>query len=234
MSLPASSALQISDLTLRFRDRDGDLTALSITELQLSAGQSLVVCGPSGCGKSSLLYVLAGLLQPTQGRIAWHGEDLYALSESRRDAWRRRTVGFIFQDFELLSELSPLENVLLPASFGSVRVSEDLRSRARLLLERFEVPHRRGATGLMSRGERQRVALARALLFDPPIILADEPTASLDAVASARVISTLVDLSRESGRMVIAASHDPALIEAIPDRLALAHGRTAMLQQVPA
>jgi putative ABC transport system ATP-binding protein len=213
--------LAVSGLDVQFLDRDRAFTALSIRSLAVGAGRSVAVTGPSGCGKSSLLYVLAGLLRPTHGQVRWGDGDLYALGESRRDAWRRQTVGFVFQDFELLPELTPLENVLLPASFAFVSTPTAVRERARQLLDDFGVPARRGGTGFLSRGEQQRVALARALLFDPPVILADEPTASLDTASAERVITSLVRLGIEEGRTVITATHDPALIARMARRVAL-------------
>ena len=219
--MPAPN-LKASSLIVRFVDRGKAFTALRLESLELAAGQSLAVAGPSGCGKSTLVYVLAGLLAPTQGEVVWGGQDLYAMSHARRDEWRRQNVGFIFQDFELLHELPPLQNVLIPATFASFSIPAPLRQRACGLLERFAVPARGIPTGHLSRGERQRVALARALLFDPPILLADEPTASLDARSGEMVIEALADLS--GGRTLIAASHDPALIERMHGVLRLDHG----------
>jgi putative ABC transport system ATP-binding protein len=134
-------------------------------------------------------------------------------------------IGFVFQDFHLLPELTPLQNVLLPASFERFAMSRAMRERAKSLLDRFAVPQARRTTAVLSRGEQQRVALARALLFDPPVILADEPTASLDAASGATVIDILQQLSIKDGRTVIAVSHDHALIERFAMRFALEHGR---------
>jgi putative ABC transport system ATP-binding protein len=223
--------LAIRQLLVRYADRAGAVTALEIDALTVAPGSRLVVTGPSGSGKSTLLYAIAGLLRPAHGSILWDGADLLALGESARDGWRRRTVGFAFQDFHLLPELSPLNNVLLPASFERFAVSRPLRARAAMLLERFGVPPARRSTGILSRGEQQRVALARALLFDPPVILADEPTASLDEAAGALVAESLVRLSCEDGRTVIAVSHDPMLIAHFDRRLALEHGHAAMASQ---
>lgn len=190
--------------------------------LSLPAGNLVVLTGPSGSGKSTLLYLLAGLLTPAQGEIHWDGEEITRLSESGRDAWRRRRAGFVFQDFHLVPELSPLENVLVPAWFGSFS-ARGSRGRARELLAGFGVPERARA-GLLSRGEQQRVALARALLTEPSVIFADEPTASLDTTAGAGVAQALHQLAR-GGQTVIAASHDPGLIALADLRLVLARGQ---------
>lgn len=218
--------LHIANLDVRFVDRGRTIPAVAVESLDVRAGSSLVVTGPSGCGKSTLLYVLAGLLKPAGGRLLWAGRDPYALGGAARDGWRRRNIGFVFQNFELFPELSPLENVLVPATFAKFRMDARARERARRLLDGFGVPER-GRAGVLSRGEQQRVALSRALLFDPPVILADEPTASLDSRAGAAVIEALANLAGRDGRTVIAASHDPALIARFGAELRLGHGRRA-------
>ncbi len=223
----AAPELRVENLSVRFADRGKSFTALDIHALEAAPGARLALTGPSGCGKSTLLYVLAGLIRPANGAVRWGGEDIFAMGESARDAWRRRNVGFVFQDFELLPELPALENVLVPATFARFSIGAELRARARSLLDQFGVPARAGPAGFLSRGERQRVALARALLFDPPVLLADEPTASLDAASGAIVIDALARRAREDGRTVIAATHDFALIERMGSRLALEHGRAA-------
>jgi putative ABC transport system ATP-binding protein len=171
------------------------------------------------------------LLRPQHGTILWDGRDILAEAESVRDRWRRHSIGFVFQDFHLLSELSPLQNVLLPASFERFAIGGDVRARAVALLDRLAVPPARRTTAALSRGEQQRVALARALLYDPPIILADEPTASLDAAAGAAVAEALVRLASVEGRTVIVVTHDPALISHCTTRLALDHGRPCATQR---
>jgi putative ABC transport system ATP-binding protein len=130
----------------------------------------------------------------------------------------------------LLPELAPLQNVLLPASFERLMIDRETRARAAALLERFAVPQTRKTTAMLSRGEQQRVALARALLYDPPVILADEPTASLDANAGATVIDALVRLASDGGRTVIAVSHDPALLVRFATHVALDRGRAKIAQ----
>jgi putative ABC transport system ATP-binding protein len=227
LSRPPSLAL--SQLLVRYSDRGGALTALELDDLTVEPGSLLVVTGPSGSGKSTLLYAISGLLRPARGTVSWDGHDILTLGESARDRWRRRMIGFAFQDFHLLPELSPLANVLLPASFERFSPSAELRTRARSLLDRFEVPETRISTGTLSRGEQQRVALARALLFDPPVILADEPTASLDEEAGTRIAMSLASLSRDEGRTIIAVSHDPALIAHFDRRIALQHGHAVPL-----
>jgi putative ABC transport system ATP-binding protein len=216
--------LRIDDLQVRYSNGAGAVTALEIAQLGVPAGSLLAVTGPSGSGKSTFLYAIGGLLRPQRGAVLWNGRDILSEGESARDRWRRHTVGFAFQDFHLLPELTPLQNVLLPASFERFTTARAIRERAAALLDHFAVPQARKSTASLSRGEQQRVAIARALLFDPPVILADEPTASLDAKAGAVVIDILLQLSSRDGRTVIAISHDQELLRRFSNTIALDHG----------
>lgn len=210
------------NLFLAFADSGGrSFTVLDVPRFEPEAGKITAIRGASGSGKSTLLYVLAGLLPPQRGTVRFGGADIYALTEGRRDAWRRRRVGFIFQDFHLVPELSPLANVTLPGTFGR---TPGIKARGQALLAQLGVPAARGTVEKLSRGERQRVAIARALLFDAPVILADEPTASLDAGAAADLIGILKGLAAE-GRTVVVASHDRDVVAAANSVLGLDHGR---------
>ena len=216
-------------LKVTFADAKGQrFTALDIEALDLSAGQFVAIIGPSGSGKSTLLYALGGLFEASSGTVEWGGVDLLAMKPAARGNWRRATLGFIFQDFHLVPELSPIENVLMPARFDRFVAGAALTTRAAALLDRFGVPASRRTSSQLSRGEQQRVAIARALLFDPPVILADEPTASLDAKAAETVVTSLAELASSSGKTVIAVSHDEVLIARAGKRLRLDHGRIAM------
>lgn len=156
--------------------------------------------------------------------MTWAGENIAALSESRRDRWRRQHAGFIFQNFHLIEELSPLDNVLVPLWFNHLSAAP-AKARALALLERLGVPNR-AQVALLSRGQQQRVAIARALIGDPMVIFADEPTASLDTMSGAAVIDVLRALAQDEGRTVVTATHDPAL-RAVADRIvALDHGHS--------
>jgi putative ABC transport system ATP-binding protein len=218
-------ALRIEDLQVGYSNGAGAVTALEIERLSVPGGALLAVTGPSGSGKSTFLYAIGALLKPRRGRVLWDERDIPSQSETARDRWRRHTVGFAFQDFHLLPELSPLQNVLVPASFEHFAAPHAIRERARTLLDRLKVPQARASTASLSRGEQQRVAIARALLFDPPVILADEPTASLDAKSGGVVIDILTQLSAQDGRTVIAVSHDQALLRQFASTIALDHGR---------
>ena len=210
---------------LRIALRTHGEPALDLDRLQLQPGARVALVGPSGSGKTTLAYALTGILTPDQGEVRWGEVILSRLSESRRDAWRRRNVGLVFQDFHLVPGLSPLENVLAPCYFTALRPTGEQVARARELLAQVEVPSARRDVSELSRGEQQRVAIARALLHDPPILVADEPTASLDEAHSARVIELLLGAAAERGRTLIAVSHDRALIDRMELLVRLEHGR---------
>jgi putative ABC transport system ATP-binding protein len=207
---------------LSFSDSGGKpFGVLDIPRFAPLPGKMTVVSGPSGSGKSTLLYVLAGLLRPQKGVVTYDGVDIYKMPERKRDAWRRTRIGFIFQDFHLIGELSPLANATLPATFGR---APGVRERAHAMLIKLGVPAERLTIEQLSRGERQRVAVARALAFDPPLVLADEPSASLDRAASLDLVSVLTGMAAD-GRTVVVASHDPDLVAKADVRLFLQHGR---------
>lgn len=209
-------------VSLSFADSGGTrFTVLDAVAFRPEPGKITAISGPSGSGKSTLLYVLAGLLPPNAGTVSFDGTNIYDLSERRRDTWRRSNVGFIFQDFHLIDELSPLANATLPATFGP---SAGVKERAAQVLQRLGVPAERKTISQLSRGERQRVAVARALAFDPPVVLADEPSASLDSAATADLVSILTDIAKE-GRTVVVATHDPDLLAVSHAAFVLQHGR---------
>ena len=147
---------------------------------------------------------------PQQGRILFGDLELGLLNERQRDAWRLAHCGMVFQDFRLIDELDALANVLLPAQFSRLHLPAALRQRGLELLARLELPQRAGPVARLSRGEQQRVALARALLLDPPLLLADEPTASLDADNGQRIALALQDIARQ-GKTVVTVTHDEGL-----------------------
>ena len=207
--------------------RDNVMPVLDLDCLCVEAGELVGVTGPSGSGKTSLLHVLAGLERPQRGVVLWDGVDILSLPEADRDHWRRRTLGFVFQDFRLFSGLSALDNVLLPATFEHAVIPGRLRRRARELLAEVRVPEGRTPAERLSRGEMQRVALARALLFAPPVVVADEPTASLDAESARLVGGLLVGMAREAGSTALVATHDPGLLARLETTYLLVEGGLA-------
>ena len=200
-------------------------TVLDLQAWTVEPGAVVGVTGPSGSGKSTLIHLAAGLLLPTMGRIAWGETVLSTLAEGSRDAWRRRMVGLVFQDFHLLPALSALDNVLLPHRFDHLRLPAGAVAAARDLLATVGLAYPDRQAGLLSRGEQQRVALARALARSPRILLADEPTASLDASHGRAVADLLLAFAAESGTTTIIVSHDPVLLARLPRVDALVAGR---------
>lgn len=198
--------------------------ALDIKALKIEAEECVAVTGPSGSGKTTLANIITGLALPDQGRVLWGPHDIAALPEAKRDRWRSETIGLVLQEFHLFPGLCALDNVLLPARLRRVADAGTIR-QATALLERVGIVRHRQAVETMSRGEMQRVAVARALLRQPKVLVADEPTASLDPDNGIAVIELLVSLARESGATLIAISHDDRLIERMDRELRLIAGR---------
>ncbi|OCP23751.1 MULTISPECIES: ABC transporter ATP-binding protein [unclassified Ensifer] len=198
--------------------------ALAIDSLSVTAGSRVALTGASGSGKSTLISILTGLERAGQGRILWDGVDICALSEGARDRWRGANIGLVLQDFHLFPGLSALENVLLPARLSGA-MTRDVGARAEHLLQRVGLARSTQMIETMSRGEMQRVAIARALLRKPGVVIADEPTASLDSDAGDAVGDLLLELSTESGCTLIVATHELALSRRMDRRIRLAAGR---------
>ncbi|MFM1987840.1 MAG: Lipoprotein-releasing system ATP-binding protein LolD [Pseudomonadota bacterium] len=204
-------------------DAGGWLTILDDVGFTVDSGDTVAIVGASGSGKSTLLGLLAGLDLPTSGRVVASGQDLFALDEDARARWRAETVGFVFQSFQLLPQMTALENVMLPLELADAR---DAAPRARDLLARVGLADRAGHyPRTLSGGEQQRVALARAFAPRPALLFADEPTGSLDHATGQRVIELLFELNRESGATLVLVTHDPALAGRCAHTLRLSSGR---------
>jgi putative ABC transport system ATP-binding protein len=209
----AEAELALRDLTVERRESAAvTRRILDAVSLAVAPGAVVAVTGPSGAGKTTLLHAAAGLLRPDAGSVRWGALEVSSLSETARDRWRRDCVGLVLQDFQLFAELGVLENILLPVRFDHWRASTAMTERAGRLAARVGLDGRAVRAAALSRGEQQRVALARALMRQPRLILADEPTASLDADNGARVIDLLLDCAREEQASILVASHDERLI----------------------
>jgi len=202
---------------------DRDLVILRDIDLAVMPGEAVAVVGASGSGKSTLLALLAGLDTPTAGSVLLDGADLFALDEDARAVLRGRTVGFVFQSFQLLPSLTALENVMLPLELAG---RDDAEAEAREILARVGLGERlHHYPKHLSGGEQQRVALARAFVVRPKLLLADEPTGSLDAESGEAVIALLFELNRASGTTLVLVTHDEQLAKRCQRVVRLAAGR---------
>ena len=219
------SALVVQNVTKSFPTRGEPLVVLRDVSFELSPGENLAILGPSGSGKSTLLHVIGTLDVPTTGTVRLDGEDPFALDEPGLARFRNHHIGFVFQEHHLLPQLSVLENVLVPA-LADGRPDAATRARAEDLIARVgladRIDHRPAE---LSGGERQRVAVARALLRKPRLVLADEPTGSLDRTNALTVGRLLVDLQRAEQAMLVAVTHSLELAALLDQRTELDDGR---------
>ena len=217
------SIVSVDRLSKRVEHENTPLAILHDISFEIKKGESVAIVGSSGSGKSTLLGLLAGLDAPSSGHVTIHGQDLFTLDEDGRAALRGRSMGFVFQSFQLLPMLTALENVMLPLELlGGL----DARRRAHHILERVGLSQRCAHyPRQLSGGEQQRVAIARAFVTEPALLLADEPTGNLDSVTAATVIELLFTLNREQGTTLILVSHDAALAQRCGRTLHLDAGR---------
>ena len=202
----AQVVVQLDDVRKRYHET----AALDGVSLRIQRGEAVAVMGPSGCGKSTLLNMVAGLDRPTSGSVVVHGEDLGQLDEKGLALFRRRRIGMIFQFFNLLDDLSALDNVALAAQLTGT-AARQARRRALELLDELGIAGRKDAyPGVLSGGERQRVAVARALMNRPAVLLADEPTGALDSRSGEQVMDLLIDLN-QIGQTLLMVTHDQHL-----------------------
>ncbi len=199
-----------------------ELPVLKGVNVEVAAGEKVFLCGQSGAGKTTLLYVLGGLEEPTSGDVLVHGRSLYQAAAAERARTRNEVMGFVFQHYFLLPELTALENVMLPAMIGGKKGE----SRARELLDKVGLSARlQHLPTELSGGEQQRVAIARALINNPGIIYADEPTGNLDASTGSGVIDMLMQVVDEAKKTLIVVTHDQTLAKRGDRRLLLKEGR---------
>lgn len=225
--------LRMEAVTKIYNHRGPAVTVLSDVNLEIPAGDFVSIVGPSGSGKSTLLLAMGGMLSPSSGRVELDGESLYELAPDRRAAIRGKKIGFVFQTFNLVPYLSALENVQVPLFLAGF-AEGDQRSRAANLLERFGLGDRlEHKPSEMSVGQQQRVALARMLANDPGIILADEPTGSLDPETSSQVIAFLEQMNQEE-RTVVMVTHDPRVAQRAKRTLRLDGGSISHEEHIAA
>jgi putative ABC transport system ATP-binding protein len=215
--------IEVRGLCKRVQDASGELTILHEIDFSLAERESAAIVGASGSGKSTLLGLLAGLDVPSSGTVRLAGVDLFSLSEDQRAALRGDKLAFVFQSFQLMSHLTALENVMLPLE---LRGEREARRMATDMLQRVGLGERLGHyPKLMSGGEQQRVALARAFVVRPQILLADEPTGSLDHATGESVMQLMFELNREAGTTLVLVTHDRSIAARCDRQIRLEAGR---------
>lgn len=206
-------------------DSTGTLDILRDIHFSLAARETAAIVGASGSGKSTLLSIIAGLDTPTRGTVRLAGQDLFKLDEDARAELRARKVGFVFQSFQLMGNLTALENVMLPLELAG---APDARKAATEMLKRVGLGERLGHyPKVLSGGEQQRVALARAFVVQPAVLLADEPTGSLDFATGETVMQLMFELNQEQGTTLVLVTHDRAIAERCSRRITIEAGRVA-------
>ena len=201
--------LKAENVTKKVSSPEGTLTILAEVDLQIAAGETVAIVGASGAGKSTLLALLAGLDEPSAGRVWLNGAELTALDEDGRAAVRARHVGFVFQSFHLVPSLTAIENVMLPLELAGM---PNARSAAAEVLAQVNLsPRREHYPRQLSGGEQQRVAIARAFVTRPAVLFADEPTGNLDSVTGERIIELLFDLNKATHTTLVVVTHDEAI-----------------------
>ena len=206
-------------------DSTGTLDILRDIDFSLGDRETVAIVGASGSGKSTLLSIIAGLDTPTRGTVQLAGEDLFAIDEDQRAALRARKVGFVFQSFQLMGNLTALENVMLPLELAG---RKDSRKLAAEMLSRVGLSARLGHyPKVLSGGEQQRVALARAFVVEPAVLLADEPTGSLDFATGETIMQLMFDLNAERGTTLVLVTHDQGIAQRCARRITIEAGQVA-------
>lgn len=222
------SIISVEHVFKAVTDSTGTLEILRDIDFALKAQETAAIVGASGSGKSTLLSIIAGLDTPTQGTVRLAGQDIFALDEDARAALRARKVGFVFQSFQLLGNLTALENVMLPLELDG---RKDARKAAADMLERVGLSARLHAyPKVLSGGEQQRVALARAFVVKPAVLLADEPTGSLDFATGEKIMQLMFELNRELGTTLVLVTHDRAIAQRCEHRITIEAGQVLAAQ----
>ena len=217
------SIISVAHIYKTVTDSTGSLDILSDINFTLQKQETAAIVGASGSGKSTLLSIMAGLDTPSRGTVLLAGHDLFAIDEDARAAVRARQVGFVFQSFQLLGNLTALENVMLPLELAG---SKDARRTATDMLARVGLSQRLAAyPRVLSGGEQQRVALARAFVVQPAVLLADEPTGSLDFATGEKIMELMLALNREQGTTLVLVTHDRGIAARCSRRITIEAGR---------
>ncbi|NUN49516.1 MAG: ABC transporter ATP-binding protein [Candidatus Brocadiae bacterium] len=215
----AAAAISCTGVTKTYGSGQSRVTALRGVDLEVRAGELLMLVGPSGCGKTTLISVAAGILDHDEGECLVFGQDLKAMPQSRRTALRGRTIGFVFQAFNLLPTLTAAENVAIPLLINGMGRREAV-DRGRAMLDRVSIGDRwRDIPSRLSGGQQQRVAIARALVHDPKLVVCDEPTSSLDHETGHRVMDLMREVAVGPDRTLVVVTHDARIFE-FADRIA--------------
>ena len=219
----SDSIISVEHVFKSVTDSTGTLDILRDIDFALQARETVAIVGASGSGKSTLLSIIAGLDTPTHGTVRLAGQDLFAMTEDQRAALRAQKLGFVFQSFQLLANLTALENVMLPLELADRR---DARKAANEMLKRVGLSERLGHyPKVLSGGEQQRVALARAFVLKPAVLLADEPTGSLDFATGEKVMELMFELNREQGTTLLLVTHDDSIARRCDRRITIEAGR---------
>lgn len=222
---PAKPIIAVEHVFKSVTDSTGTLDILRDIDFRLESGETVAIVGASGSGKSTLLSIIAGLDTPTRGTVRLDGQDLFALSEDGRAALRAQKVGFVFQSFQLMGNLTALENVMLPLELAD---RSDARKAATEMLKHVGLGQRLGHyPKVLSGGEQQRVALARAFVMQPAVLLADEPTGSLDFATGETIMQLMLDLNRELGTTLVLVTHDRGIAQRCDRLISIEAGRVS-------
>ncbi len=219
-----SAALELVRVTMLFFPGGAVVEAINDVSLRIARGSFKAIMGPSGSGKSTLLHVLAGLTRPDQGQVFVEGRDVTSMTDHQATVFRRRNIGLVFQAFNLIPTLTARENILLPAlAEGN---AHEMGQRLESLLDHLGLQHRgRHRPDALSGGEQQRVAIARAMILGPTVLLADEPTGSVDSAAGQAICRLLQSLCRDHGRTILVVTHEPTVALWAERVIVLADGR---------
>ena len=220
--------LKAEEITKSFRTGDLDTLVLKGVNLVLELGEMVALSGPSGSGKSTLLNILGLLMQPSGGALSFMDETVSGLSDKQQSAIRNKHYGFVFQFHHLLPDFTAMENVAFPAAAPAGGISKDIRDRAKMLLDRVDLSDRIDFAAMrLSGGQKQRVAIARALMNKPELVLADEPTGSLDRENSARVMTLLREINQADKTTFLISTHDPEIAKHCDRQIDVVDGQIA-------